>query len=119
MPLSDHEQRILDEIEKNLLQEDPALARKRPVSATARRTRARWGAFSFVAGVLGLFLFFSTSVVMVGALAFAAMVLGIVLVAGSMGSAPSAAGLLQGSRERAARFVAEWEDKVKERRKKE
>ena len=119
MPLSDHEQRILDEIEKNLLQEDPGFARKGPVSATARRKRARLGAFCFLAGVVGLLLFFSTSLVVVGVLAFAAMVLGIVLIARSLGSPPSAAGILQGSRERAARFVTEWEDKVKERRKKD
>ena len=119
MPLSDHEQRILDEIEKNLLQEDPGFARKGPVSAGTRRRRARFGAFCFLAGVAGLLLFFSTSLVIVGVLAFAAMVLGIVVIARSIGSAPSAAGLLQGSRERATRFVTDWEDKVKERRKRD
>lgn len=118
MPLSDHEQRILDEIEKNLLQEDPGFARRRPVAASDRRKRARLGALSFAAGVVGLLVFFSTSVVIVGVVAFAAMVLGIVVIVGSIGSAPSPAGLLQGSRDKAARFMTDWEDKVKDRRKK-
>lgn len=119
MPLSDHEQRILDEIEKNLLQEDPGFARRDPVSASSRRVRFRWGVLSFVAGVVGLLAFFSTSLVVVGVIAFAAMVLGIVLIARSLGAPPSPSGLLQGPRERAARLMTEWEDKVKERRKKE
>lgn len=119
MPLSDHEQRILDEIEKNLLQEDPGFARKGPVSGAERRRRARLGALSFLGGVVGLLVFFSTSLVVVGVIAFAAMVLGIVLVARSVTTAPSPAGLLKGSRERAGRFFSEWEEKVNERRKKE
>jgi hypothetical protein len=119
VPLSDHEQRMLDEIERNLLQEDPGFARRDPVSAADRRKRARLGVFSFILGVAGLLLFFSTRLVVFGVLAFAAMVLGIVLLARSVTSAPSPAGLLQGSRERAGRFFTEWEDKVKERRKKD
>ena len=119
VPLSDHEQRILDEIEKNLLQEDPGFARRDPISASGRRQRVRWGALSFLAGVVGLLVFFSTSLVVVGVIAFAAMVLGIVLIARSLGSPPSPSGLLQGPRERAARLMTEWEDKVKERRKKD
>ncbi len=119
MPLSDHEQRILDEIEKNLLQEDPGFATKDPISGAARRRRARLGVSSFLAGMVGLLVFFSTSLVVVGVMAFAAMVLGIVLVARSVTSAPSPAGLLKGSRERAGRFLTDWEDKVKERRKRD
>jgi hypothetical protein len=119
VPLSDHEQRMLDEIEKNLLQEDPGFARRDPVSAADRRKRARLGVFSFIAGVAGLLLFFSTSLVVFGVLAFAAMVLGIVLLARSVTSGPSPAGLFQDSRERAGRLLAEWEEKVKERRKRD
>lgn len=119
MPLSDHEQRILDEIEKNLLQEDLGFARKEHVSADDKRRRARLGAFCFVAGFVGLLVFFSTSLVVVGVLAFAAMVTGIVLIAGATWPASSPVSFLQGSRERAGRLLSEWEDKVNERRKKE
>lgn len=119
MPLSDHEQRILDEIEKNLLQEDPGFARKDRVAAGGGRRNLRLGVLSFIAGVVGLFVFFSTQSVVVGVIAFAAMVLGIVLVVRSMGSPQSPAAFFQASRERAGRFFSDWEDKVNERRKKD
>ena len=118
MPLSDHEQRILDEIEKNLLHEDPGFARKDRGLGTDKRRSARLGALSFVAGLVGLFVFFSTQQVVIGVMAFAAMVLGIVVVARSLGS-PSPAGFFQGSRERAGRFFTDWEDRVNQRRKKD
>ena len=119
MPLSDHEQRILDEIEKNLLQEDPGFARKDRTGPSDGRRNMRLGVLSFIAGVVGLFIFFSTQSVVVGVMAFAAMVLGIVLVVRSIGSPQSPAALLQGSRERAGRFFSDWENKVNERRKKD
>lgn len=118
MPLSDHEQRILDEIEKNLYSEDPAFARKRSSSVEDQRKRARLGALSFVAGVIGLFVFFSTALILVGVMAFAGMVLGIVLIAGAVRTV-SPADLLRGPKERADRFLSDWEDKVRERRKKD
>jgi Protein of unknown function (DUF3040) len=59
MPLSDHEQRILDEIEQRLQEEDPRLA-----SAVGRSSiqghlarRVRWAALGFVAGFVMLMLF--------------------------------------------------------------
>lgn len=119
MPLSDHEQRILDEIEKNLLQEDPGFAKKERVSADDKRKRARLGAFGFLAGLVALLLFFSTSLVIVGVIAFAGMVSGIVLIAGSMRPTAAPGGFFRDSRERAGRFFTEWEDKVNQRRKKE
>lgn len=119
MPLSDHEQRILDEIEKNLLQEDPGFAKKDRTPGDKRR-QARAGALSFGAGFVGLLLFFSTSLVIVGVVAFATMVLGIVLVVRGLAShATSPAGLIESSRRRAGRFLSDWEDKVNQRRKKE
>lgn len=57
MPLSDHEQRILDEIERRLAAEDPKFARTTAV-ATPRGValrRARRAAFGFALG-LGLLL---------------------------------------------------------------
>jgi len=59
MPLSDHEQRILEEIEKRLREEDPRLA-----ATVAKRTvhghivrRVRLGIVGFVAGFVMLMLF--------------------------------------------------------------
>ena len=59
MPLSDHEQRILEEIERRLAEEDPRLveqvARTTLSSHLARRIRV--AALVFVLGLLALFLF--------------------------------------------------------------
>jgi hypothetical protein len=63
MPLTPHEQRILEEIEARLAEEDPRLVesvRKASVSSHALR-RVRWGMAGFVAGfVLLLFFVLST-----------------------------------------------------------
>lgn len=58
MPLSEHEQKILEEIEKNLQKEDPRLAdaASRGLYAHVAR-RIRWGSLAFVAGFLMLMLF--------------------------------------------------------------
>lgn len=85
MPLSDREQRILQEIEKSLYQEDPSFARdvKRNAPRMADRRRVLLGAAAVVAGFLVLIGFFITGLVAVGVLAFASMVAGIVTIAGS------------------------------------
>jgi hypothetical protein len=59
MPLSEHEQRILEDIERRLQQEDPRFAQQ--VAETSLHThltrRIRWGALAFVAGFVMLLLF--------------------------------------------------------------
>ena len=59
MPLSPDEQRILDDIEQRLSQEDPRLAEA--VSRTSLYThlarRIRWSALAFLAGFLMLMAF--------------------------------------------------------------
>lgn len=59
MPLSDHEQRILEEIEKRLSEEDPKLAEavSRASVYTHAVRRIRLGALAFVAGFVMLMLF--------------------------------------------------------------
>jgi|SRR5437867_796861 len=62
MPLTPHEQRILEEIERRLAEEDPRLVesvRKASVSSHALR-RVRWGLAGFVVGFI-LLLFFVLS----------------------------------------------------------
>jgi cytochrome c biogenesis protein ResB len=79
MPLSEHEQRILAELEESLSKQDPRFAknvRETNVYAHAGR-RVRWGIVGFVVGLLVLIFFFSQSILlgMVGvALMFVAAV---------------------------------------------
>ncbi len=59
MPLSDHEQKVLEEIERRLQEEDPRFAdqvSKSSLSSHVAR-RIRWGALMFVAGFVMLMLF--------------------------------------------------------------
>ena len=66
MPLSDHEQRILHELEESLYREDPAFA-ERVRSETVYRHAGRyciWSALVFVAALVFMFLTFSSSVVL-------------------------------------------------------
>ncbi len=74
MPLSDHEQRILDELEQSLVRQDPQFA-ERVRSETVYRHAGRyckWAALSFVAGIAILVVFYPRSVV-VGFLGVALM----------------------------------------------
>ena len=59
MPLSEHEQRILEEIERRLAEEDPRLVKSVSESSVASHAmrRIRWGVVGFVLGFL-VFLFF-------------------------------------------------------------
>ena len=59
MPLSEHEQRILEEIERRLAEEDPRLVRSVSESSVASHAmrRIRWAVGGFVLGFV-LLLFF-------------------------------------------------------------
>lgn len=75
MPLSEDEQRILQEIERNFYDSDPAFARE-VSSATLTRNAARnlrWSVAGFVAGLVLLILLFTESVLF-GFVGFAVMV---------------------------------------------
>ena len=66
LPLSEHEQRILAELEESLVKQDPEFA-ERVRSETVYRHAGRyckWSAFGFVAGVAILVAFYSQSVVL-------------------------------------------------------
>lgn len=69
MPLSEHEQRILDDIERQLHEEDPRFARS--VSSTTLTAhlarRIRWTAVGFVLGFAMLMLFWlNTWIALIG-----------------------------------------------------
>jgi type IV secretory pathway VirB3-like protein len=66
VPLSEHEQRILAELEESLSKNDPSFAksvRDTDVYAHGGR-RVRWGIAGFVAGLLLLVLCFSHSIIL-------------------------------------------------------
>ena len=118
MPLSEREQRILDEIEKGLYQEDPAGARegaRKPRTTPALHT-VRRGAAMFVAGLLVLLAFFMTKQLWVGAIAFGSMVWGIVVVAGALRSGgPSPGRAAADIGDRIGRAAGELERRLRQR----
>jgi Flp pilus assembly protein TadB len=75
MPLSDHEQRILEEIERKLAEEDPKLVEQvgRTDLYTHLARRIRLAAVAFIVGFVLLLLFVVST--WIAALGFVAMVL--------------------------------------------
>ena len=66
VPLSEHEQRILAELEESLSQQDPTFA-DRVANETVYRHAGRqckWAAFTFVLGLVELIAFYSVSVIL-------------------------------------------------------
>ncbi|MGL5818424.1 MAG: DUF3040 domain-containing protein [Phycicoccus sp.] len=80
MPLSDHEQRMLDQMEQALAAEDPKFASQMQGSKLASLQRRRWlvGGLGVLAG-LGLVLVGVNTTMWVGAIGFAIMVASAVL----------------------------------------
>ena len=116
MPLSDREQQILAEMEKNLVDEDPSFARGSLQTQAPERADARGiklGAFIFILGIAALVGFFYSGNLIVGVVAFGAMVGGIV-VAGSSLRALFTSGE-EGTQGRAGRAVADLEEKLRQR----
>jgi hypothetical protein len=113
VPLSEHEQRILEEIEKNLYDEDPRFARdvKRRAPRLSKTARGRAGAVLFAAGFVMLFAFFVGGWVLLGVVAFVMMVSGIVLVAGSITPRESKGD----HKARLSQFLSQWEERVRSR----
>ncbi len=85
MPLSDHEQRILDEIERRLAEEDPRLVEQvgRTDLYTHLTRRIRIAAATFVLGLL-MVLFFAVSV-WIAAVGFLVMLLSAFVIYRSLG----------------------------------
>lgn len=82
MPLSEHEQRLLEQMEKALYAEDPKFAtslRSTP-GARAARGRAALGVLAVLAGLGLLLAGVVTTLIVVGVLGFAVMLAGSVLV---------------------------------------
>jgi hypothetical protein len=121
VPLSEREQKILQEIERDLYREDPAFARdvKRP-PRFAEGTRARLGIALFACGFLTLIAFFvvtsATSSqalsLLLGVVAFAAMVAGIVMMVGSLRALVTSK---EQPRDRLVQALKRWESRVRDR----
>ncbi len=65
MPLSDHEQRILAELEESLVRQDPEFAERVRSESVYRHAgrNCKWAAVTFVLGVVILIAFYSKSVI--------------------------------------------------------
>jgi hypothetical protein len=94
MPLSEHEQKILDEIERQMYEEDPKLAHKvaRAVRTGNDRWRMRLAAVIFVIGGVVMFASFTASWIIAG-LGFMVMVASAGWMAHTVGSKRESRGI--------------------------
>ncbi len=92
MPLSDHEQRLLDQMERALYAEDPkfATSMRNPRTVAGDKRRIALGVLLFFVGVGGLLAGVATKLVPIGAVGFLAMVGGLWLSVGALVSAANA-----------------------------
>ena len=113
-PLSEREQQILDELEKELRSDGVSSrpGRERAEGSGERLLGLKLGILLFLTGIVLLVWFFASGLLIAGVAAFAAMVGGIVLGASSM-----RAEIGRGSRpgERIARAVGAWEQTLRDR----
>lgn len=91
MPLSEHEQRLLEQMEKALYAEDPKFAtslRSTP-GARAARGRAALGVLGILAGMGLLVAGVATTVIALGVVGFVVMLVGSVVVYSAFGARPA------------------------------
>ncbi len=111
MPLSEREQQILDELEKELRGERATSSRQRSRGSVERLRGLKLGVVLVVLGVVMLVLFFASRSLMAGVFSFAAMVGGIVLAASSIRSDLRR----EGARDRIVSAVGRWEQSLRRR----
>ena len=117
MPLSEHEQRLLEQMERALYAEDPKFASSLrsagPRPGVRRRTVI--GVLCALAGVAVLVTGAATSLVVVGVLGFVLMLLGTFLVVSALRSAPAEAAAAPGRTAPAAPPKQKFMDRLDER----
>ena len=93
MPLSEHEQRLLEQMERALYAEDPKFATSLRSSRGARASRghAALGVLAVLAGLGLLIAGVATTVIALGVVGFVAMLIGCVLVYSAFRGGPAAA----------------------------
>lgn len=66
MPLSEHEQRVLQQLEESLKRDDPAFEKKVREANVYREAgrRLRWAAAGFIAGLVVLLVFFTSNLLL-------------------------------------------------------
>jgi len=79
MPLSEQEQRLLDEMERHLMRNDADVVSADPAGRTLSYRNIVYGSLIVLAGIAGLVVGVSTSLIVVGVIAFVVMVGGVVL----------------------------------------
>ena len=94
MPLSDHEQRLLEQMEKALYAEDPnfATSLRSTSGARAARGRAALGVLGILAGLGLLIGGVATTLIALGVLGFVLMLVGSVIVYSAFGARPAEEG---------------------------
>jgi hypothetical protein len=111
MPLSEREQQILDQLEKDLHGDGASSSTSAP-SKDERFGGLKVGIVLFVAGIMLLVWFFVSGLIIVGVASFASMVAGMVLGASSIRSEMASGG---SPGERVARAVGGWEETLRRR----
>ena len=93
MPLSEHEQRLLEQMERALYAEDPkfATSMRNPRSVAGDRRRVALGVIAFFVGIGLLLAGVTTQLVVVGVVGFLAMLGGIWLAVAAFRPRPEAA----------------------------
>lgn len=126
MPLSEHEQKMLDEMERQLFADDPRLARAFSPSRSPRRNSRRIaiGLGGVVLGLLVLVLAVALPAVWLGVIAFIGMLAGAVYAVTSPtnsndGDGPGDSGgtrpTTQGPRDNGGAFMKKMEDRWEKR----
>lgn len=117
MPLSEREQQILEEIEKNLYAEDPTFARgvRKSSPEVKEFKQLKIGAGLFAAGFILLVTFFVSRLLLFGVFAFAAMVGGIALIAGALFTLVTARAKQVRVRSRLTHTFEDWDRRLRER----
>ncbi|MGV1035217.1 MAG: DUF3040 domain-containing protein [Microbacteriaceae bacterium] len=118
MALSDHEQRLLDEMERNLYQHDAEFVAQ--VASIRPRPSVRhllWGALLAVAGIAIVIGAVMTHLALLGVVGFVALVAGVMLAirTPSRAAAGSAAGSASAGRSRPSSGRQSFMDRVNER----
>lgn len=98
MPLSEQEQRLLDEMERHLMRNDADVVSAPREGQSLSYRNIVYGAVLVLVGLAGLIVGVSTSLVVVGVIAFLVMVGGVVLAV-----TPSRNGAVRSPREAASR----------------